>query len=127
MSKHHRNYNNGFNIADILNNIDITQLLSIISSLGGNKSLGNDQLSSLMNNLNSGNSSSGPAASGFNNSNIKSQLSELENRLSKIESEGTIKEDLLRAVKELQNSPDAAKILNDYMNSSNSGRNTHRK
>lgn len=127
MSKHHRNYNSGFNIADILNNIDITQLLSILSSLGGNKGLGNDQLSSLMNNLNSGNSSREPAASGFNNSNIKSQLSELEDRLSKIESGGTIKEDLLRAVKELQNSPDAAKILNDYMNSNNSGRDTHRK
>ncbi|MCI1944453.1 hypothetical protein [Clostridium luticellarii] len=124
MSKHHRNYNNGFNIADILNNIDIPQLLSIISSLGGNRNFSNDQLGSLMDNLNSSKGSQNTSA--FNDSNIKSQLAALEDRLSKIESGGTIKEDLLQAIKELKNSPDAAKILNEYINSNDSRKNTHR-
>ncbi|CAB1252377.1 hypothetical protein ACFHWD_00650 [Clostridium sp. MT-14] len=125
MSKHHRNYNNGFNIGDILNNIDITQLLSILSALGGNKNFSNDQLGSLMENLNSSNGGT-QGNSNFNDSDIKSKLAALENRLSKIENGGTIKEELLRTIKELQDSPDAAKTLNNYINSINSSRNTHR-
>ncbi|HBC95707.1 MAG TPA: hypothetical protein DC034_02795 [Clostridium sp.] len=126
MSKHHRNYNNGFNLGDILNNIDITQLLSILSALGGNRNFSNEQLGSLMENLNSFDGGS-QGHSNFSDSDIKTKLSALESRLSKIESGGTIKEDLLRAIKELEDSPDAAKTINNYLNSVNSGKNTHRR
>ncbi|EDK35349.1 hypothetical protein [Clostridium kluyveri] len=119
MSKHRRkNYDTGFNLGDILRNIDITQLMSILSVLGGgNNNLSKDKLSSMLNNLDLGDISNAASKSGFNESNIKSQLAALENRLSKIENGSSTKEQLLNTIKELQNSPNAAKMLNDLMNS----------
>lgn len=71
----------------------------------------------MLNNLDLGDISNAANKSGFNESNIKSQLAALENRLSKIENGSSTKEQLLSTIKELQNSPDAAKMLNDLMNS----------
>ncbi|WP_368489885.1 hypothetical protein [Clostridium sp. BJN0013] len=119
MSKHHhRNYNTGFNLGDILRNIDITQLMSILSALGGsNNNLSKDKLSAMLDNLDLGDISKAANKSGLNESNIKSQLATLENRLSKMENESSTKEQLINTIKELQNSPDAVKTLNDFINS----------
>ncbi|MFL0194526.1 hypothetical protein ACJDU8_02900 [Clostridium sp. WILCCON 0269] len=121
MSRHHRkNYNTGFNLGDILKNVDISQLMSILSALnggGGSNNLSGDKLSSLLNNIDLSSISNKNNTSGFDESTIKSQLAALESRLSKIESGNTTKEQIMKTVKDLQQSPDAAKILNDFMNS----------
>lgn len=120
MSKHHRkNYNTGFNLGDILNNIDITQLISIISALGGNSNNSSNGLSSMLSNLNLGDISNKNNVPEFNQSNINSQLAELEKKLSQTEGNSSGKNEILDAVRQLQNSPDAAKILNNFMNSNN--------
>lgn len=120
MSKHHRkNYNTGFNLGDILNNIDITQLISIMSALGGNsRNSSNGQLDSLLNNLNSGNAAPRNDVPQFNQSNINSQLEELERRLSNMKDSNSETNEILDTIKRLRNSPDAAKILNSFMNNS---------
>ncbi|OAA84894.1 hypothetical protein WY13_02797 [Clostridium ljungdahlii] len=124
MSKHHRkNYNTGFNLGDILNNIDITQLVSIISALGGNsRNSSNDQLGAMLSNLNLGDISKKNNVPEFNQSNINSQLAELEKKLSQTEDNSSGKNEILDAVRQLQNSPDAAKILNSFMNSNNNNK-----
>ncbi|AGY75692.1 hypothetical protein [Clostridium autoethanogenum] len=125
MSKHHRkNYNTGFNLGDLLNNIDITQLVSIISALGGNsRNSSNDQLGAMLSNLNLGDISKKNNVPEFNQSNINSQLAELERKLSQTEDNSSGKGEILDALRQLQNSPDAAKILNSFMNSNNNNNN----
>ncbi|ADK16600.1 hypothetical protein [Clostridium coskatii] len=124
MSKHHRkNYNTGFNLGDLLNNIDITQLVSIISALGGNsRNSSNDQLGAMLSNLNLGDISKKNNVPEFNQSNINSQLAELERKLSQTEDNSSGKGEILDALRQLQNSPDAAKILNSFMNSNNNNK-----
>ncbi|WP_446897632.1 hypothetical protein ACSVC9_11535 [Clostridium sp. LBM24168] len=118
MSKHHhRNNNNGFNLGDLLSNIDIPQLLSMLSSFSGSKGMAsNDKISSILNNLNMEDIASN-SRNGFDDSNIKSKLAALENRLSSLENRNQMQNEVLQKVRELQNSPDAAKFLNDFMNS----------
>lgn len=118
MSRHRRkNYNTGFNLGDILKNIDITQLMSILSVLGGsNNNLSKDKLTSMLNNLDIDDISRAANTSNFNESSIKSKLTSLEGRLSKIENDNSMKDQLLNTIKDLQNSPDTAKMLNDIIN-----------
>lgn len=114
MSKHHRRNNNGFNIGDLLGNIDLPQLLSIMTSLGGSGGMmSNDNIGSLLNNMNMGDT----GGNNFNKSNINSQLSNLENRLANLENRSQLQNDVLQKIRELQNSPDAAKLLNEFMKS----------
>lgn len=118
MSKHHRkNMSNGFNLGDLLGNIDLPQLMSIMSSIGGGKSSGsNDQISSMLSNLNLGNSMN-TGSGKFNNSDLSSQLSALESRLLNLENRSNMEDELLKKIKELKSSPDAAKTLNSFMKS----------
>ncbi|MBA5851250.1 hypothetical protein H2684_08015 [Clostridium sp. cel8] len=125
MSKHHhrnnnRPVNNGFNLGNLLGNIDLPQLLSLMSAFGGGGMGGmmsNDKISSLLNNMNTGDITRNIGGNNFNESNIKSQLAALENRLENLENRSDLQNQVLAKIKELQNSPDAAKFLNDFMNS----------
>lgn len=119
MGKHRRkNSASGFNIGDILKNIDITQLLSVMSSLGGSSNISNDQLGSMLRDLDLGDIAKGSGSSGFNDADVKDKLSALENRLSKLEKgKSGIQDEVLRTIKDLQSSPDAAKMLNEFMKS----------
>ncbi|MBP2032781.1 hypothetical protein J2Z42_001455 [Clostridium algifaecis] len=118
MSKHHRkNMNTGFNLGDLLGNIDLPQLISIMSSISGSRNSGsNDQIGSMLNNLNLGNSIKDGSGK-FNNSDLKSKLSTLESRLSNLENRSAMEDELLKKIRELKNSPDAAKSLNDFVDS----------
>lgn len=128
MSKHHRksNNNSGFNLGDLLNNIDLPQLLSMLSSFGGSRGMmSNDKISSMLDNLNMGDIGTN-GGSGLDDSNIKSKLAALENRLSSLENRNQMQNEVLQKVRELQNSPDAAKFLNDFMNSNSDNHKRHR-
>ncbi|MCH3962778.1 MAG: hypothetical protein LKE46_00725 [Clostridium sp.] len=125
MSKHHHrnNVNSGFNLGDILKNIDITQLLSMLSSFSGSRGMmSNDKISSMLDNLNMGDL----GETGLDDSDIKSKLGALEKRLSSLENRNQMQNEVLQKVRELQNSPDAAKFLNDFMSSNSDGHKRHR-
>lgn len=125
MSKHHhRNNNSGFNIGDLLSNIDLSQLLSMMSTLGGSKGImSNDKIGSLLEGLNMGSGN----GEGFNDSDIKSKLSAIENRLASLENRNQMQNEVLQKVRELKNSPDAAEFLNDFINSESNKSDSHKR
>ncbi|WP_411680517.1 hypothetical protein [Clostridium thailandense] len=124
MGKHHRKSNvspvggvGGFNFGDLLKNIDINQIVSIISSLVGANNMTTNQLSSMLRNFDLSALTGASDSVNLNESEVKSQLSALADRLDDIEKgqSRNVQDEVLNAVKSLQSSPDGQEILNNLL------------
>lgn len=129
MGKHHRKNNakpavsQGFNFGDLLKNIDINQIISIISSLVGANNMTTNQLSSMLRNfdlsdLNKGDLGKVVSSSNMSENEIKSQLLALADRLDDIDNgkNSNVQDQLLNAVKSLQSSPGGQDLLSSLLN-----------
>lgn len=128
MGKHHRKSNTkpavsqGFNFGDLLKNIDINQIISIISSLVGANNMTTNQLSSMLRNfdlsdLNKGDLGKVVSSSNMDENEIKSQLLALADRLDDVDNgkNSNVQDQLLNAVKALQSSPDGQDLLGSLL------------
>ncbi|MBV7272306.1 hypothetical protein JMF89_05785 [Clostridiaceae bacterium UIB06] len=121
MGKHHRKSNvspvGGFNIGDLLKNIDINQIVSIISSLVGANNMTTNQLSSMLRNFDLSALAGASDSVNLNESEVKSQLSALADRLDDIEKgqSRNVQDEVLNAVKSLQSSPDGQEVLGNLL------------
>lgn len=126
MGKHHRknntNVSQGFNFGDLLKNIDINQIVSLIGSLVGANNMTTGQLSSMLrnfdlNDLNQSDLNQVVSSSNMNKNEIRSQLLALADRLDDVEKgkNNTVQEEVLNAVKSLQSSPDGQDLLNSLL------------
>lgn len=123
MGKHHRKTNNnnnvspGFNFGDLLKNIDISQIVSLISSLVGANNMTTNQLSSMLRNFDLSDLSNIAGSNKLNENEVKSQLSALADRLDDIENgqNKNVQDEVFNAVKSLQSSPDGQEILNTLL------------
>lgn len=129
MGKHHRknntNFSQGFNFADLLKNIDINQIISLLGSLVGSNNMSTGQLSSMLrnfdfNDLNHGDLDKLIDSSNMSKSEIKSQLLSLADRLDGADKEknSNVQDQLLDAIKALQSSPDGQDILSSLLKDS---------
>ena len=124
MGKHHRKSNvapagagpgiGGFNFGDLLKNIDINQIVSIISSLVGANNMTTNQLSSMLRNFDLSDLANVTGSNRLDEDEIRSQLSALADRLDDIEKgqNRNVQDEVMDAVKTLQSSPDGQEILN---------------
>lgn len=128
MGKHHRKNNTkpavsqGFNFGDLLKNIDINQIISLIGSLVGANNMTTGQLSSMLrnfdlNDLNQLDLNQVVGSSNMNKNDIKSQLLALADRLDDVDngSNSNVQDQVLNAVKSLQSSPDGQDLLNSLL------------
>jgi hypothetical protein len=121
MGKHHRKptstVSKGFNLGDLLKNVDINQIVSLVSSLVGANNMTTGQLSSMLRNfdLSDLNNITGPNK--LNENEVKSQLSALADRLDDVEKgqSNNVQEEVLNAVKALQSSPEGQDVLNSLL------------
>lgn len=118
MGKHHRkniaNVPQGFNFNDLLKNVDINQIISLISSLVGANNMSTNQLSSMLRNFDLSDLNKVANSANLNENEVKSQLGALADRLDDIEKgkNGNVQDEVLNAVRSLQSSPDGQDILN---------------
>jgi hypothetical protein len=134
MGKHHKNSNNpsnkptssnslgnfgGFNIGDLLKNIDLNQIISLLSSFVGAKNMNTDQLSSMIRNLDLNDVGQGANSSKIDINKLQSQLSLLADRLDEVEGgkNGNVHDQLLNAVKNLQDTPGGTDGILDFIKS----------
>lgn len=122
MGKHHRknnvsNVSPGFNFGDLLKNIDISQIVSLISSLVGANNMTTNQLSSMLRNFDLSDLNNITGSNNLNENEVKSQLSALADRLDDIEKgqNKNVQDEVFNAVKSLQSSPDGQEILNTLL------------
>jgi hypothetical protein len=128
MGKHHRKNNTkpavsqGFNFGDLLKNIDINQIISLIGSLVGANNMTTSQLSSMLrnfdlNDLNQFDLNQVVGSSNMNKNDIRSQLLALADRLDDVDNgqNGNVQDQVLNAVKSLQSSPDGQDLLNSLL------------
>lgn len=121
MGKHHRKANNnisqGFNLGDLLKNVDINQIVSLISSLVGANNMTTNQLSSMLRNFDLSDLGNIAGSNKLNENEVKSQLSALADRLDDIEKgqSKNVQDEVFNAVKSLQSSPDGQEILNSLL------------
>ncbi len=128
MGKHHRKSNTktavsqGFNFGNLLKNIDINQIISLIGSLVGANNMTTSQLSSMLrnfdlNDLNQSDLSQVISSGNMNKNDIRSQLLALADRLDDVDNgqNGNVQDQLLNAVKSLQSSPDGQDLLNSLL------------
>lgn len=124
MGKHHRKSNvvptgaGGFNLNDLLKNIDINQIVSIISSLVGANNMTTNQLSSMLRNFDLSDLGNVTGSNKLDEGEMRSQLSALADRLDDIEKgqSKNVQDEVMNAVKSLQSSPDGQEILNTLVN-----------
>lgn len=132
MGKHHRkspinpsNVSNGlsnlggFNIGDLLKNVDLNQIISLLSSFVGAKNMNTDQLSSMIRNLDLNDVGQEASSSKIDMNKLQSQLSLLADRLDEVEGgkNGNVHDELLNAVKNIQDSPGGTDALFDFIKS----------
>lgn len=126
MGKHHRknntNVSQGFNFGDLLKNIDINQIISLIGSLVGANNMTTGQLSSMLrnfdlNDLNQLDLNQVVSSSNMNKNEIRSQLLALADRLDDVDNgkNSNVQDQVLNAVKSLQSSPDGQDLLNSLL------------
>lgn len=128
MGKHHRKNNTkpavsqGFNFGDLLKNIDINQIISLIGSLVGANNMTTGQLSSMLrnfdlNDLNQLDLNQVLGSSNMNKNDIRSQLLALADRLDDVDNgkNSNVQDQVLNAVKSLQSSPDGQDLLNSLL------------
>lgn len=128
MGKHHRKNNTkpavsqGFNFGDLLKNIDINQIISLIGSLVGANNMTTSQLSSMLrnfdlNDLNQSDLNQVISSGNMNKNDIRSQLLALADRLDDVDNgnNSTVQDQVLNAVKSLQSSPDGQDLLNSLL------------
>lgn len=121
MGKHHRKANttvpSGFNIGDLLKNVDLNQIVSLISSLVGANNMTTNQLSSMLRNFDLSDLSNISASNNLNENEIKSQLSALADRLDDIEkgNNNNVQDEVMNAVKALQSSPDGQEMISSLL------------
>lgn len=117
MGKHHRKSNvspaSGFNFNDLLKNIDINQIVSIVSSLVGANNMTTNQLSSMLRNFDLSDLSNIAGSNKLDESEIRSQLSALADRLDDVEKgqSKNVQDEALNAVKFLDHLEKIAEIL----------------
>lgn len=113
----------GFNIGDLLKNIDINQIISLLSSFVGAKNMNTDQLSSMIRNLDLNDVSKEASSSKIDMNKLQSQLSLLADRLDEVEGGkgANVHDELLNAVNNLQNTPGGTDAILDFIKSNLSG------
>lgn len=109
----------GFNIGDLLKNIDINQIISLLSSLVGAKNMNTNQLSSMIRNIDLNDVSNEPNSSKMDINKLQSQLSLLADRLDEIDGgkNTNVHDELLSAVKNLQDTPGGTDAVLDFIKS----------
>lgn len=134
MGKHHKGSNNppsksntssnlgnfgGFNIGDLLKNIDINQIISLLSSFVGAKNMNTNQLSSMLRNLDLNDVGGEANSSKIDMNKLQSQLSLLADRLDEVDGgkNANVHDELLSAVKNLQNAPGGNDAILDFIKS----------
>ncbi|MCH5138123.1 hypothetical protein JMF89_13020 [Clostridiaceae bacterium UIB06] len=134
MGKHHKSSNNpstkpttsnglgnfgGFNIGDLLKNIDINQIISLLSSFVGAKNMNTNQLSSMIRNLDLNDMGQEANSSKVDVNKLQSQLSLLADRLDEIDGgkNANVHDELLNAVQNLQNTPGGSDAVLDFIKS----------
>jgi hypothetical protein len=138
MGKHHKSPKNpsnvsnnssglgnlgGFNIGDLLKNVDISQVISLLSSFVGAKNMNTNQLSSMIRNLDLNDASNEAASSKIDMNKLQSQLSLLADRLDQVEGGkgANVHDELLNAVNNLQNTPGGTDAIMDFIKSNLNG------
>jgi len=138
MGKHHKSSNNpsnksnnsnglgnfgGFNIGDLLKNIDINQIISLLSSFVGAKNMNTNQLSSMIRNIDLNDVSNESNSSKIDVNKLQSQLSLLADRLDEIDGgkNANVHDELLSAVKNLQDTPGGTDAVMDFIKSNLNG------
>lgn len=134
MGKHHKGSNNpsnkpnnsnipssfgGFNIGDLLKNIDINQIISLLSSFVGAKNMNTNQLSSMIRNIDLNDMEPEANSSKVDVGKLQSQLSLLADRLDEIDGgkNANVHDELLNAVQNLQNTPGGSDAVLDFIKS----------
>lgn len=109
----------GFNIGDLLKNIDINQVISLLSSFVGAKNMNTNQLSSMIRNLDLNDIGKESNSSKMDMNKLQSQLSLLADRLDEIDGgkNTNVHDELLSAVKNLQNTPGGTDAVLDFIKS----------
>jgi hypothetical protein len=109
----------GFNIGDLLKNIDLNQVISLLSSFVGAKNMNTDQLSSMIRNLDLNDVGNEANSSKIDMNKLQSQLSLLADRLDEVEGgkNGNVHDELLNAVKNLQDAPGGTDAIFDLLKS----------
>lgn len=109
----------GLNIGELLKNIDLNQVISLLSSFVGAKNMKTDQLSSMIRNLDLNDVSKETASPKIDINKLKSQLSVLADRLDEVDGGkgGNVHDELLSAVKNLQDAPGGKDAMYDFIKS----------
>lgn len=115
----------GFNLNDLLKNIDINQIISLVGSLVGANNMSTNQLSSMLRNFDLNDLAKLGNQGNINENDVKSQLMALADRLDDVgkSSNNNVQDEVLRAVKNLQSSPDGQDLLNTLLKGALSGSN----
>lgn len=113
----------GFNIGDLLKNIDLNQVISLLSSFVGAKNMNTDQLSTMIRNLDLNDVSKETNSSKIDINKLQSQLSLLADRLDEVEGgkNANVHDELLNAVKNIQNLPGGTDAIFDLIKSNLNG------
>jgi hypothetical protein len=109
----------GFNIGDLLKNIDLNQIISLLSTFVGAKNMNTNQLSSMIRNLDLNDVNKENTSPKMDIDKLKSQLSVLADRLDEVEGGkgNNVHDELMKAVKNLQETPDMQDALNNFIKS----------
>jgi hypothetical protein len=109
----------GFNIGELLKNVDLNQVVSLLSSFVGAKNMNTDQLSSMIRNFDFNDVNQEANSSKIDMNKLQSQLSLLADRLDEVEGgkNSNVHDELLNAVKNLQDAPGGTDGLLDFIKS----------
>lgn len=109
----------GFNIGDLLKNIDLNQVISLLSSFVGAKDMNTNQLSSILRNMDLSDMSKEGNSSKIDINKMQSQLSLLADRLDQIDGgkNSNVHDELLNAVKNIQGTPGGTDAVMDFIKS----------
>lgn len=121
MGKHRKkSFVDNINIGDLLKNLDINQIISLLSSFVGANNMTTDQLSSMLRNFDLNDISKGNNSSSVDLDKLRAQLSAIADRLDDVEKgqSRNVQDELINAIKHIQHSPEDKDDLMGFLKSS---------
>lgn len=121
MGKHRKkSFVNNINIGDLLKNLDINQIISLLSSFVGANNMTTDQLSSMLRNFDLNDINKGNNSNSVDLDKLRVQLSAIADRLDDVEKgqSRNVQDELLNAIKNIQQSSDDKDDLMGFLKSS---------
>lgn len=121
MGKHRKkSFVDNINIGDLLKNLDLNQIISLLSSFVGANNMTTDQLSSMLRNFDLNDINKGNNSGSVDLDKLKSQLSAIADRLDDVEKgqSRNVQDELLSAIKNIQQSSSDKDDLYGFLKSS---------